>query len=129
MTPQEKTLSRLITEIALRCTAKVCVGFSPARVETVAAPLSEGLIELVIVQGDRLETADFAVKAPNYHCFELWNRIIDEIEKEIPIAAKIEVTATVTRAQRRNFNEGQWADGKMTRREIAALHPDQEGNA
>lgn len=132
MTPQErvknKTLTALIIEITLRATSKVCIGFSAARINTVALPLCEGLAEMVIMQGNGLEesAAVHYIEAPDYHCFELWNRIIDEIEKEIPVASKIEVLAKVTRSQRQNFNSGQWATGTMTRREIADLHMERD---
>lgn len=75
----------------------------------------------MILQGN--EDVDALVEAPTYHCFELWNRIIDEIEKEIPVAGRLEVTAEVTRAQRKNFLSDEWKKGEMTRRSITSLHP------
>ncbi len=126
--PTAVSLVSLITEITLRCTAQVCIGFTPDRIEAVAEPLATGLVDMVVMQAEKgIEDKDFTVHAPDFHCFELWSQIIDLIEKEIPVAARIEIKAVVTRSQRTNFLSGKWKGESMTRREIARLHPKTDG--
>jgi hypothetical protein len=105
---ESKSLEALTTEITMKATAKVCQGFTPWRIEAIAVPLAEALVDIVISQGNT------ALKHPpvtvsNYITFELWNQILDEIAKEIPCADTIEIIGRdLTRAQRARFLAGEW---------------------
>lgn len=106
--PEYKTLSILITETVLRATGTVCVGLSPARIEAVAFPLAEAVIDIVISQGNTAQKAA-PVRMTNYTTFELWNQILDEISKTIPCVDSLEVIGCdLTRTQRQRFLEGKW---------------------
>ena len=103
-----QSLSSLTTKITLAATAKVCHGFSPWRIEAIAGPLAEALVDIVISQGNTaLKHAPVTVS--NYITFELWNQILDEVQKEIPCVASLEVVGSnITRKQRAVFLEGSW---------------------
>src|SRR5688572_11920396 len=106
-------LEATVTEIALRATATACPGMHPTRIEAVAVPLAAALVDVVI--GNESGTQDARKKhhvdVHNYIVFELWNRILDEVEKEIPAAMQIEVTVkSCTRAERREFHSDKWME-------------------
>jgi len=106
------SLARLTTEIVLRCTAKVCHGFAPWRIEAIAAPLGEALIDIIVSQGNSA-MKHHPVTVSNYSTFELWNQILDEIQKEIPCANQLDaIGERVTRAQRAIYLEGAWRTNK-----------------
>lgn len=110
MNPQQedKGLSLLTTKIVLRATALVCVGLSPARIEAVAYPLAEAIVDIVIAQGNST-TKPQPVRMSNYTTFELWNQILDEVAKCIPCVDDLEVIGCdLTRSQRKRFLEGKW---------------------
>lgn len=110
-------MEQVISEIVLRATSKVLGPTAhPSRVEAVAAPLSEALIDLVVAEGNTTSPAP-VIDIGNYLVFELWNRILDEVEKEIPIAAKIEVVTKniVKRSDRRFVNNEDWRTAQLTK--------------
>jgi hypothetical protein len=100
----------VISEITFRATSKV-IGKEahPQRIEAVAAPLAEALVDLVVAQGSNPKSLP-VVDLKTYMVWELWNRILDEIEKEIPIASKIQVNLIggATRAERKAVTEETW---------------------
>ncbi len=99
----------VISEITIRATAKVLgPGAHPSRVEAVSTPLAEAIEDLVIAQGNQKENPVVTLKS--YMVWELWNRILDEVEKEIPIASQIQVILTdpATRAERRVVASETW---------------------
>jgi hypothetical protein len=103
-----KGLLALTTKITLAATAKVCEGFTPWRIEAIAIPLAEELIDIVISQGNTAYKHE-PVRVSNYITFELWNQILDEIAKEIPCVSHVEVIGErITRGQRARFLEGSW---------------------
>ena len=105
---QDKPLSVQITEIVPRATATVCVGLSPARIEAVAYPLAEAVIDIVISQGNDVRKP-VPVRMSNYTTFELWNQILDEIAKSIPCVDKLEVIGCdLTRKHRKQFLSNEW---------------------
>ena len=99
-----------VTEIAMRATASACVGMHPSRIEAVAVPLAQALVDVVIgnEEGKQGEGKKHFVEVPNYIVFELWNRILDEVEKEIPAASQIDVSGLCTRSDRREFMSEAW---------------------
>lgn len=120
--PEEapRGLESLISEIVLRCVGTVCFGFSAARVEAVAWPLRDAVVELVIsaenqqqqqrgvgvgvaVEGSR--DYPLVMKADSYASFDLMCRILDHVELEIPIVGQIEVIGAVSRSQRSRIVE------------------------
>lgn len=104
----EKSLSALTTKITLAATAKVCRGFTPWRIEAIAAPLAEALVDIVISQGNTAYK-HHPIIVHNYRTFEIWNQILDEIQKEIPCVSQLEVLGKdFTRTQRAQFLEGSW---------------------
>jgi len=96
-----RSLQTLASEIVLRCTAKVLIGLPPDRIEAVAAPLTQGVIDMIVSQGENKHVPMTVNKG--YPVFELWCRILDEIEKEIPCVANLEVVGMVTRGERRAY--------------------------
>jgi hypothetical protein len=103
------TLEAKVTEIAMRATANACVGMHPSRIEAVAVPLAAALVDVVIGnEGSQQAVQKQSVEVPNYIVFELWNRILDEVEKEIPAANQIEVYGTCTRSDRRELMSEKW---------------------
>lgn len=100
----------VISEITMRATTKV-IGKEahPQRIEAISAPLAEALVDLVVAQNSNPKTLP-VVDLKTYMVWELWNRIIDEIEKEIPVASKIQVNliGPATRAERRLVTEETW---------------------
>jgi hypothetical protein len=103
-----KSLAALTTEITMAATAKVCQGFTPWRIEAIAVPLAEALVDIVISQGNTA-IKHHPVVVSNYTTFELWNQILDEIAKEIPCVSTLEVIGRdMTRAQRAAFLTGDW---------------------
>lgn len=102
-------LERMISEIVLRNTATVLEGAHPSRIEAVAAPLAEAVVDLVISQGS---AKDPVIPIKSALVFFLWNDILDLIEKEIPAAGYIEVKLTVelTRKDRRDYSSGKWRE-------------------
>ncbi len=110
----ERSLSQLTTKITLAATAKVCQGFSPWRIEAIAVPLAEALVEIVISQGNTALKHQ-PVIVHNFITFELWNQILDEVQKEIPCVTQLEVVGRdLTRTQRARFLEGAWRDNGKT---------------
>lgn len=96
-----KTTRQLISEIVLRSVAETLPQTSPADVDS----LAQGLITLIedVVVGVRPEGK---IVSDSYRTFVIWNSILDRIEVEIPVlVGKIEVTGTITRTQRRAFND------------------------
>lgn len=106
--PITRSLENLIFEIALRATAKVCEGFEPSRIEAIAKPLALALTDIVVEQGnDPVEK--YPVEVSNYIIFEIWNQIMDEVVKEIPIGSRVEITGNkFTRTDRAKFLRGDW---------------------
>lgn len=105
---QDKSLVTLITEIVLCATATVCEGFSPSRIEAVAYPLAEAVIDIVMSQGN-MEGKLAPVRMSNYTTFELWNQILDEVAKSVPCVDSVEVIGCdLTRAQRKRFLANEW---------------------
>ena len=105
---ERRPLSVLTTEITLKATAKVCQGFSSWRIEAIAVPLAEALVDIVIAQGNAAYKHP-PIQVSNYITFELWNQILDEVQKEIPCVAQLEVVGRdITRTQRTKFLEGSW---------------------
>lgn len=83
-------MERLISEITMRATSKVLgPGVHPQRVAAIAEPLVDGIMDLVVSQDSQSEPP--AVTFKDYVAWEIWNRIIDEIEKEIPVVSEINV--------------------------------------
>ncbi len=112
-------LERTVTEIAMRATATVCEGIHPSRLEAVAYPLAEALMD-VLIDRDSGETNEkmYRVEVPDYTVFELWNRILDEVEKEMIAANKIEVIVNrCTRTERRGLFSEAW------KKTISTPHP------
>jgi len=103
------SLEAQVTEIAMRATAKACEGMHPTRLEAVAVPLAQALVDVVIGnEGVQDSDKKHFVEVPNYIVFELWNRILDEVEKEIPAASQIEVAGVCTRSDRRELFSDSW---------------------
>lgn len=106
---QATSLEHQVTEIAMRATATACVGMHPSRVEAVAVPLAQALVDVVIGQeGIQNSDVKIFVETPNYIVFELWNRILDEVVKEIPAANQIEVAGICTRSSRLELMSDEW---------------------
>ncbi len=111
---KEQSLSALTTKITLAATARVCQGFTPWRIEAIAGPLAEALVDIVISQGNTAHKHP-PVIVYSYTTFELWNQILDEIQKEIPCVSQLEVVGReLTRAQRAKFLEGSWRNNGKT---------------
>lgn len=111
--PLSKSLTVLTTEITMAATARVCQGFTPWRIEAISVPLAEALVDIVVGQGNTARKYP-PIRVSNYTTFELWNQILDEIQKEIPCVNQLEVVGeSLTRSQRARFLEGGWkANGK-----------------
>jgi hypothetical protein len=93
-----------LPKIVLRCVATVCRDLKPAEVWRIAEPLIEAVTDAVVFQHELTQPGTMQVKTNHYVSFELFNRIIDEIAKEIPCADKINVWCeNMSRAQRREY--------------------------
>jgi hypothetical protein len=100
--PQHDSLA-LISEIVLRCTAKVCHDIKPDKISNIADPLIDAVVDMVAFQTEEKPTG-FSVKTNHYVSFELFNRILDEIAKEIPCADRVNVWCeNMNRTQRRDY--------------------------
>lgn len=96
-----KTTRMLITEIALRAVAKTLPAEGPKTVEDMAEAFTN-LIEQIIA-GVKPKAL---IATTSYRTFLISNLVLDEIEKEIPIiSGKIDVQATITRPQWKEFHE------------------------
>lgn len=97
-----KTTRQLITEIVMRAVATSLPSLDVKGVETLTDEYTN-IIEALVVG----VKPDAKILATSYRTFTIQCAVLDEIEKEIPlIEGKIEVTATVTRTQRRDFFNG-----------------------
>lgn len=104
-------MERLISEITMRATATVLGPEAhPSRVERIAAPLAEAIVDLVVSQGNSKDKTE--VTLDDFLAWEIWNRVLDEVEKEIPAVSRIEVilNTKATRTFRRAVILGDWKD-------------------
>lgn len=97
-----KTTRQLITEIVMRAVATTLPSIDPKGVDILTEEYTN-IIEAIIVG----VKPDARILATSYRTFSISCAILDEIEKEIPlIVGKIDVTANVTRQQRKEFLYG-----------------------
>jgi hypothetical protein len=96
----EPVLRLLISEIAYRATAKILVSYHPSRITAVAEPLVDFILGIVIALENKQPLSP--ISTDNFVVWELWNKILDEIEKEIPAVKHIEVLGPkATRSERK----------------------------
>lgn len=103
-------LELMISEIVIRATAKVLGAEThPTRIEAIYEPLAEALVDIVVI-GETPKKPEVSIKS--YLVWELWNQILDEVEKEIPAASRIEVklVGPATRKDRTEFTSGAWRE-------------------
>lgn len=97
-----KTTRQLITEIVMRAVATTLPSLDAKGIDILTDEYTN-IIEAIVVG----VKADGRILATSYRTFTIQCAILDEIEKEIPlIEGKLEVTAQVTRSQRKDFLNG-----------------------
>lgn len=97
-----KTTRQLITEIVMRSVATTLPALDAKGVDVLTEEYTN-ICEALVVG----VKPDAVIRATSYRTFTIQCAILDEIEKEIPlIEGKINVTAEVTRNQRKDFLYG-----------------------
>ena len=102
--PVYHSLENRIFEIVTRCIHTAWPTLTGDRVVAIAEPLTQAFLDIIVGGTHGYGTEPYTVKVASFTTFELWNRILDEIQKELPQAQWIEVTAErVTRSQWKAF--------------------------
>lgn len=97
-------LEVVITEICYAACFKVIGSTFPVpQIAQSAEAISDMMVELVIAQGNdpKPRVVDFGNKVKGYGAFEITCRVLDEIEKQIPVASMVNCICTVTRTARK----------------------------
>ncbi|OQW34844.1 MAG: hypothetical protein A4E20_01320 [Nitrospira sp. SG-bin2] len=115
------SLENNVAEIVLRCTSKVCSGFSPGRIVDIAEPLVTKIVDLIVRSDSGVY---YEMKCDRYEVWLVLNQILDEVAKEIPAASRLDIIGTnIRRFHRAAYLEEKAKDA------TTASHRDQAGGS
>jgi len=82
------SLEKNVFKVVLRCTTRVCHGFDAKNILVLAESISDQVVKAVIVSDPEVY---FELRTDRAETWCLMNAVLDEVAKEIPATARIEL--------------------------------------